>query len=97
MDGPGNSVSTGRLFQRVVNLCELLNESELTKDEITSNYDFDPRQTNYYTDAGRYLGLIEKRRENGQIIFSLTDEGRRLLKLKYKAEAIKACRINPVS
>ena len=35
--------------------CELLNESELTKDEITSNYDFDPRQTNYYTDAGRYL------------------------------------------
>ena len=66
-----------------------LNESELTKDEITSNYDFDPRQTNYYTDAGRYLGLIEKRRENGQIIFSLTDEGRRLLKLKYKPRQLR--------
>ncbi|NLM11757.1 MAG: transcriptional regulator [Clostridiaceae bacterium] len=76
-------------FKRVVNLCELLNESELTKDEITSNYDFDPRQTNYYTDAGRYLGLIEKRRENGQIIFSLTDEGRRLLKLKYKPRQLR--------
>ncbi len=64
-------------FKRIVNLCEILNEAELSKDEITANYDFDPRQTNYYTDAGRYLGLIEKCREDGQIIFLLTDEGRR--------------------
>ncbi|KXZ39206.1 hypothetical protein SAMN05661008_01956 [Alkalithermobacter thermoalcaliphilus JW-YL-7 = DSM 7308] len=41
-------------FKRIINLCELLNERELTRDEITENYDFDPRQTNYYTDAGRY-------------------------------------------
>lgn len=76
-------------FKRVVNLCELLNESELTRDEITANYDFDPRQTNYYTDAGRYLGLIDKRREGREIIFSLTDEGRRLLWLKYKPRQLK--------
>lgn len=68
-------------FRRIINLCELLNETELTRDEITANYDFDPRQTNYYTDAGRYLGLINKRKEGGQIIFSLTDEGLRLLRL----------------
>ena len=24
--------------------------------------DFDPRQTNYYADAGRYLGLIDKKK-----------------------------------
>lgn len=76
-------------FRRVVNLCELLNESELTKDEITSNYDFDPRQTSYYTDAGRYLGLIGKRRKDGQIVFSLTDEGKRLFKLKYKPRQLR--------
>lgn len=76
-------------FKRVVNLCELLNESELTRDEITANYDFDPRQTNYYTDAGRYLGLIDKRREGREIIFSLTDEGRKLLWLKYKPRQLK--------
>lgn len=76
-------------FSRVINLCELLNENELTKDEITTNYDFDPRQTNYYTDAGRYLGLIDKRRENGQIVFSLTPEGQRLFKLKYKPRQLK--------
>ncbi len=76
-------------FKRVINLCELLNETELTKDEITNNYDFDPRQTNYYTDAGRYLGLIRKRREEGQIVFSLTDEGQRLFRLKYKPRQLK--------
>ena len=47
-------------FERIVNLCELLNQKEfLSKEEITQNYDFDSRQTDYYTNAGKYLGLIE--------------------------------------
>ena len=59
-------------FERIINLCELLNEKGcLTKEEITQNYDFDSRQTNYYSDAGRYLNLIEK--NNG--IYSLTQNG----------------------
>lgn len=76
-------------FKRIINLCELLNERELTRDEITENYDFDPRQTNYYTDAGRYLGLIKKRKEGNEVIFSLTNEGQRLFKLKYKPRQLK--------
>lgn len=76
-------------LKRVINLCELLYESELTKDEITANYAFTSRQTSYYTDAGRYLGLIDKRREKEQIIFSLTDEGRRLFRLRYKPRQLK--------
>jgi hypothetical protein len=59
-------------FKRVVNLCELLLHNESTKDDITLNYDFDPRQTNYYTDAGRYLGLIEKSKANENIVFRLS-------------------------
>ena len=48
-------------FERIINLCELLNENlSLTKGDITENYDFDERQTNYYSDAARYLGLIDK-------------------------------------
>lgn len=76
-------------FKRIINLCELLNESELTRDDITANYDFDPRQTNYYTDAARYLGLVDKRRENREVIFSLTDEGKSLFRLKYKPRQLK--------
>ena len=47
-------------FERIINLCELLNQKEfLSKEEITQNYDFDSRQTDYYSNAGKYLGLIE--------------------------------------
>ncbi|NLP13883.1 MAG: transcriptional regulator [Clostridium sp.] len=78
-------------FKRVINLCELLAENEMTREEITLNYAFDPRQTNYYTDAGRYLGLIHKEKvsENRIPVFSLTEEGRRILALKYKARQLK--------
>lgn len=47
-------------FERVINLCELLLDEPKTKSEITENYAFDERQTNYYTDAARYLGLVDK-------------------------------------
>ncbi len=61
-------------FKRVINLCELLSEGEKSRDEITLNYAFDPRQTNYYTDAGRYLGLINKNNNNRMPIYSLSEE-----------------------
>lgn len=66
-------------FERVVNLLELLNENtELTRNDITENYAFDVRQTNYYTDAARYLGLLEKKRDNGVVSYILSEKGKRL-------------------
>lgn len=47
-------------FSRVINLCELLKGCSLSREEVTERYAFDLRQTNYYTDAARYLGLLEK-------------------------------------
>lgn len=77
-------------FKRVVNLCELLYDKKvLTRDEITYRYDFDVRQTNYYTDAGRYLGLIDKEREEGSINYFLTKEGYNIFNLKFKARQLK--------
>lgn len=47
-------------FDRVINLCELLASEEiLTKTEITENYGFDSRQTDYYLNACKYLGLAD--------------------------------------
>lgn len=61
-------------LERIVNLLELLAQTPMTKQEITANYAFNERQTNYYSDAGRYLGLIKKERKpNQEIRFSLTD------------------------
>lgn len=76
-------------FERVINLCELLSEEPKSKNEITENYAFDERQSNYYTDAGRYLGLISKERKGRNIIFDLTDTGRKILKLRYKQRQLE--------
>ena len=76
-------------FDRVINLCELLFERKnLTADEITSTYDFDRRQTDYYTNAGRYLGLIEKDRR-GSVSFSLTKPGYELFGLSYRQRQLR--------
>jgi hypothetical protein len=76
-------------FERVVDLLSLLFEKDLTKDDITENYQFDRRQTDYYTNAGLYIGLIEKDKSSirKKPIFRLTSEARSILhkrpKFKY--------------
>jgi len=71
-------------FDRIINLCELLKQKEVvSKEEITENYDFDPRQTDYYLNAGKYLGLIELRSDtyNKQIVCFLTEKGRQIFNM----------------
>lgn len=69
-------------FDRVINLCELLNQKGfITKEEITQNYDFDSRQTDYYSNAGKYLGLIDTGRENDQIVCFLSKKGKQIFTL----------------
>lgn len=76
-------------MSRIVNLIELLNEKPMTKQDITSEYAFDERQTNYYTDAGRYLGLIDKTHDgDGNILFQLSACGHRIMGLEYKARQL---------
>lgn len=76
-------------FDRVINLCELLLNEPRTKSDITENYAFDERQTNYYTDAARYLGLIGKNKNDGNIEFKLTELGRKILNLRYKQRQLE--------
>ncbi|MBL7718364.1 MAG: hypothetical protein JNL72_05985 [Flavipsychrobacter sp.] len=91
---PPISFPQANSFERVINLCELLIEKvSLTRQDITNNYDFDARQTNYYTDAGRYLGLIEKRSENTQIVFTLSDLGYKLFKKPFRERQLEFAKL----
>lgn len=61
-------------FNRVVDLLTQLHATGgMSQEDITTNHAFDRRQTQYYTNAGRYLGLIDRRqsREEG-VTYSLT-------------------------
>ena len=62
-------------FARVINLCEQLQDAPLSVEEITENYDFTSRQTNYYTSAAKYLGLVE----DSNRTWSLTDFGAKVM------------------
>ena len=59
----------------------MLEKDFLSKEEITENYDFVSRQTDYYSNAGKYLGLIntEKDPATNQIGCYLTDIGKEIL------------------
>lgn len=79
-------------FERVINICELLNAQELSREQITEEYAFDMRQTNYYTEAARYLGLLEKHYEDGRKpIYSLSASGKHTMKLNYKQRQFAFC------
>lgn len=70
-------------MERIINLLETLwNEDKKTKESITDMYTFDKRQTNYYTDAGRYLGLIEKTLH--PVEFSLSRLGKKIMSKSYR-------------
>lgn len=82
---PEISFPQANIMSRIINLIELLNDKPMTKQDITSKYAFDKRQTNYYTDAGRYLEFIDKGYdEDGNILFHISSNGRYILSLEYK-------------
>lgn len=89
---PDISFPQANSFERVINICELLNAQELSREQVTEEYAFDIRQTNYYTDAARYLGLLEKHYEDGRKpVYSLSPLGKRIMNLNYKQRQLAFC------
>lgn len=79
-------------FSKVISLVENLNERPLTTGEIADLFGFKGRQSDYYFNACRYLGLAEKKRRDEVIKACITDAGERLLKMKYKARQLEYVR-----
>lgn len=72
-------------FDKVISLTEQLKECPLSAAEIAERFGFRERQSDYYYNACRYLGLAEKKKDaDGIVRVRLTEKGRGLLKLRYK-------------
>ena len=76
-------------FERVINICELLYINDMEKDSITEEYSFDRRQSLYYLDAARYLGLVKKEITSDHRFYSLTKLGNSLFSMSYKQRQAK--------
>jgi hypothetical protein len=62
---------------KVIDLAELLHSGPLRKNTIADAFDVDPRQGDYYANAARWVGLVERR--NG--LFDLTPEGKGFVRM----------------
>jgi hypothetical protein len=73
-------------FSRIIDLLTQLHASQpfLSQEDITTNHAFDTRQTQYYTSAGAYLGLIEKQRREKGVTYSLTAKGSSIMANKLR-------------
>lgn len=79
-------------FERVIDLLGLLANDVLNKEDITLNYSFDKRQTDYYVNAGRYLDLIDTERTPDEVNCFLTPEGERIMKQIFREKKINIVR-----
>lgn len=81
-------------FDRVVDLLSVLAQRSLTPDEVTLQYAFDARQTDYYITACAYLGLVRREKNDaGERECALTPEARRILKLRGKDKTMALIRV----
>lgn len=77
-------------FDKVISLVENLNDTPMTTAEIAELFGFKERQSDYYYNACKYLGLAEKAKdEEGTTRVHITPLGRQLLKLPYKARQLE--------
>lgn len=76
-------------MDRIINLLENMYENPMTSQQIAELMDFLPRQSDYYFNAGKYIGLFEKKTDDKQVVVELTVLGNRVFKLNYKERQLK--------
>lgn len=86
-------------FDRVISLLENMNDNPMNDEEIADLMHFGSnlsngkpvfRQSQYYYNAGKYLGLFKKiRTEENEVRAVLTSLGRKIYKMQYKERQLK--------
>lgn len=74
-------------FERIISLIEILAIKPRTTQEIADLMQFELRQSDYYFNAGRYLGLFEKvtsKKRGNVIVVKLTAQGKLVYLSNYK-------------
>jgi hypothetical protein len=67
-------------FALLCRLLEALAQQSMTTHDITAFIGYAPRQTAYYTSAGRALHFIERHHADGTTVYRLTAAGKRLMR-----------------
>lgn len=78
-------------LERVINLCEIMNSENkaFNKYSIAKIYNFNERQSDYYANAGVYLGLIQRYKMGNIYNYKLTNLGKQIFKLPLRSRHIR--------
>jgi len=81
-------------FERIIDLLEFVAETSRSTEEIAAEYEFVPRQSDYYFSALRFLGLGEFAvNPEGHRVRGATSTGHRISKLPYAEKRLELARI----
>lgn len=74
---------------RVISLLEQLAEQDMTTEEIAERMQFRVRQSDYYFNAGAYLGLFQKVTTKEGVVVKLSSLGRKVYAMPYRDRQLK--------
>lgn len=80
-------------FERIVSLLENMYENPMTSEEIIELMKFTIRQKDYYFNAGKYLGLFQRIKEDKVIKYGLTNVGVSVYKKSYKERQLELVKL----
>lgn len=80
-------------FERIVSLLENMYENPMTSEEIIELMKFTSRQRDYYFNAGKYLGLFKKIKEDKITRYGLTSIGVNVFKKSYKDRQLELVKL----
>ena len=80
-------------FERIVSLLENMYENPMTSEEIIELMKFTTRQRDYYFNAGKYLGLFQKLKEDTVRKYGLTNIGVAVYKKSYKERQLELVKL----
>lgn len=80
-------------FERIVSLLENMYDNPMTSDEIIELMKFTSRQRDYYFNAGKYLGLFQKLKEDKVTKYGLTNIGVNVYKKSYKERQLELVKL----
>jgi len=89
-DDPDIPFPQANSLEKILRLCSFLKCSPKNVDEIAEEFGFEGRQSDYYANAGRYLGLIKK--DSRGRPWQLSKRGQKLLTLSPKQMRLSLCR-----
>ena len=80
-------------FERIVSLLENMYENPMTSEEIIELMKFTIRQKEYYFNAGKYLGLFQRIKEDKVTKYGLTNVGVAVYKKSYKERQLELVKL----